>query len=154
MSNTLYDTDFNLWIENTIKSLENGDFQSLDLNNLIEELKDLGKSEKNALESNLMILLAHLLKIKIQVDAPDSMSNSWYNSIDEHRQRVKIQLSKTPSLKSYIKIAITTAYTDGRKLAIKEGKRAKFSVNIPPETAYPLSCPFTLAEILDEDFYG
>ncbi|HEY9701874.1 MAG TPA: DUF29 domain-containing protein [Allocoleopsis sp.] len=90
MSNTLYDADFNLWIENTIKSLQNGDFQSLDLNNLIEELKDLGKSEKNALESNLMILLADLLKIKIQVDAHDSMSNIWYNSIDEHRQKVKI----------------------------------------------------------------
>ena len=154
MSNTLYDTDFNLWIENTIQSLENGDFQSLDLHNLIEELKDLGKSEKNALSSNLMILLAHLLKIKIQVDAPDFMSNIWYNSVDEHRQIVKFQLSKTPSLKSYIQIAINTAYADGRKLAIKEGKRAKFAVSIPPESAYPLSCPFTLEEILDEDFYG
>jgi hypothetical protein len=66
MSVSLYEKDFNLWLELTIKQLESHEFTVLDTVNLIEELKDLGKAEKNALESNLMILLAHLLKLKIR----------------------------------------------------------------------------------------
>ena len=73
MSNTLYDSDLQLWIEQTIQQLQNHEFESLDIQHLIEELVDLGKSEKNTLRSNLKILLAHLLKLKIQHDEPDSM---------------------------------------------------------------------------------
>ncbi len=154
MLKTLYDTDFNLWIEKTIQSLEIGDFQSIDTKNLIEELKDLGKSEKNALESNLMILLAHLLKLKVQYDAPESMKTSWYNSVDEHRKRVKRQLKKNLGLKSYLEIAIAQSYPDGRDLAITEGKRAKFEVHLTQDNDYPIECAFTVEEILDDHFYG
>jgi hypothetical protein len=69
---TLYDQDFHQWLEKTINQLEQKDFNDLDIDHLIEELKDLGKSDKNALESNLVILLAHLLKLKVQADAPDT----------------------------------------------------------------------------------
>jgi hypothetical protein len=65
MSDKLYDRDWQLWIEQTIQQLKNHQFESLDIEHLIEELSDLGKSEKNALKGNLMILLAHLLKLKI-----------------------------------------------------------------------------------------
>lgn len=150
---TLYENDFNLWLEYTIKQLEKQQFQALDIEHLIEELKDLGKSEKRSLESNLMILIAHLLKLKIQCDAPETIKSSWYNSIDEHRKRVKKQIKQTPSLKSYLETAIFECYNDSRDLAIKEGKRAKFGVIIPDEIVYPEVCPFTIEEILDDNFY-
>lgn len=154
MKKSLYERDFQLWIEQTIEQLKNRDFDRLDINYLIEELADLGRSEKNALESNLKILLAHLLKLKVQFDAPDSMKDSWYSSVDEHRQRVKDALNKTPSLKFYLSTALIEAYPDGRKLAIKETKRAKYGVRMPDEVEYPQNCPFTMQEILDEEFYG
>lgn len=50
LTQTLYDQDFHQWIEKTINQLEQRDFNNLDINHLIEELKDLGKSDKNALE--------------------------------------------------------------------------------------------------------
>jgi hypothetical protein len=153
-STTLYEQDLQLWIEQTIHQLQNRQFEQLDLENLIEELKDLGKSEKRALESNLMVLLIHLLKLKIQHDAPDTMKGSWYDSVDEHRQRVQDDLLKTPSLKSYLLISIAQAYPSARKVAIKEGKRAQFGVRLPQESEYPLSCPFTPEQILNENFYG
>ena len=53
MSNTLYDRDLQLWIEQTISQLKTGEFETLDIEHLIEELTGLGKSEKNALRSNL-----------------------------------------------------------------------------------------------------
>ncbi len=153
MSANLYETDFNLWLEETINKLENNQFQALDKVNLIEELKDLGKAEKNALESNLMILLAHLLKLTVQADVPDTMKNSWYNSVIEHRKRIKKQLSKTPSLKSYLPKVLEDAYNDGRDIAIKEGKKASFGVPIPDESDYPSECIFTIEQILDDDFF-
>jgi hypothetical protein len=128
MNQAFYDQDYQLWIQNTIKQLQEREFLEIDIEHLIDELIDLGKLNKKALESHLMILLAHLLKLKVQTDAPDSMKNSWYNSIDEHRKRVLIDLVEIPSLKSYLTTAIQKAYSNSRDLAIKEGKRAKYGV--------------------------
>jgi Domain of unknown function DUF29 len=154
MSNKLYDRDLQLWIEQTIQQLQNHEFESLDIEHLIEELVDLGKSEKNTLRSNLKILLAHLLKLQVQHHVPDSMKTSWYSSVIEHRQRVLDNLTDTPSLKNFLVEAVEKAYPDGRKIAIKEGKLAKFGVRVPEESEYPLTCPFLIEQILDEDFYG
>lgn len=76
MSNTLYDRDLQLWIQQTIQQLQNHEVESLDIEHLIEELVDFGKSERNTLKSNLTILLAHLLKLIVQHDVPDSMKGS------------------------------------------------------------------------------
>ena len=126
MNNTLYDRDLQLWIDKTIQQLKDREFNSLDIEHLIEELVDLGRAEKNALKSNLTILLAHLLKLRVQHDAPDSMKGRWYGSVLEHRQRVLDNLADTPSLKSILLETLEKAYQSSRKLAIKEGNLAKF----------------------------
>jgi hypothetical protein len=154
MTNTLYDQDLQLWIEQTIGQLKNHEFDSLDIEHLIEELTDLGKSEKSTLRSNLRILLAHLLKLKVQQDVPQTMKNSWYSSVLEHRQRVLDNLADTPSLKSFLEEAVEKAYPDARKLAIKEAQLAKFGVRVPEVSQYPETCPFLIEQILDEDFLG
>jgi hypothetical protein len=154
MSNTLYDRDLQRWIEQTIQQLRAREFGSLDVEHLIEELVDLGKAEKNALKSNLTILLAHLLKLRVQHNVPDMMKGSWFSSVLEHRQRVLNNLADTPSLKSFLVEAVEKAYPNSRKLAIKEGKLAKFGVCVPEESEYPMVCPFSIEQILDEDFYG
>jgi hypothetical protein len=85
---TLYDSDFQVWVEKTIDCLEKQQLNRLDIQHLIEELTDLGRSDRKELESNLMILMAHLLKLKIQNDVPEQRSGRWYDSVVEHRQRV------------------------------------------------------------------
>jgi hypothetical protein len=57
-----------------------------------------------------MILLAQLLKLKVQHDEPPSMEDSWYCSMIEHRQRIEKNLRNTPSLKSYLETAIEETY--------------------------------------------
>jgi Domain of unknown function DUF29 len=153
ISKDLYQKDFQLWLKNTIEQLENRDFTSLDVEHLIEELYDLGKSERNALISNLIILLAHLLKIQVQDNVPEMMKGSWYDSINEHRARILFQLEETPSLKAQFQEAIVKAYPKARKLAIKDSKNASKGIRIPPETEYPHDCPFTTEEIFNEDFF-
>jgi Domain of unknown function DUF29 len=61
---TLYDQDYYLWLRTTINELRAGQFSSVDLNNLIEELEDTGRSQKRTIESLLIKLIEHLLKLK------------------------------------------------------------------------------------------
>ena len=46
---TLYDLDFALWIEKTVKYLKSGDFAQVDLENLIDDVECLGKSQRKAI---------------------------------------------------------------------------------------------------------
>jgi hypothetical protein len=154
MAETLYDRDLQLWIERTIYQLQNREFEALDVEHLIEEIADLGKSERNALKSNLTILLAHLLKLKVQADTPETLKGSWYSSVLEHRQRVLNNLTDTPSLKGFLLEVLDKAYADACRLAIKGGKLAKLGVRVPDEAEYPTACTLSIAQILDEDFYG
>ena len=63
---SLYEQDFYEWLQTNINLLKEGNFADIDLENILEELESMGRSEKNALKSNLRILLMHLLKYKYQ----------------------------------------------------------------------------------------
>ncbi|UUO14770.1 MULTISPECIES: DUF29 domain-containing protein [Aphanizomenonaceae] len=154
MNNQLYERDFNVWRETIIKKIKQQDFNDIDWEHLLLELEDMGKSEKRSFLSNLTILIAHLLKLTVQADAPEMMKGSWYSSVTEHRFRVEKDLEENPSFKNYLHEVIFIAYADARKLAIKESKNAKLGVRKPDETEYPLDFPFTIEQLLDEDFYG
>ena len=154
MNNQLYERDFNVWRETIIKKIKQQDFNDIDWEHLLLELEDIGKSEKRSFLSNLTILIAHLLKLTVQADAPEMMKGSWYSSVTEHRFRVRKDLEENPSFKNYLHEVIFIAYADARKLAIKESKNAKLGVRKPDETEYPLDFPFTIEQLLDEDFYG
>ena len=154
MNNQLYERDFNVWRETIIKQIKQQDFNDIDWEHLLLELEDMGKSEKRSFLSNLTILIAHLLKLTVKADAPEMMKGSWYSSVTEHRFRVKKDLEENPSFKNYLHEVIFIAYADARKLAIKESKNAKFGIRKPEETEYPLDFPFTIEQLLDEDFYG
>ena len=58
----LYDRDYLQWVDDTVNKLRIGDFANLDMDNLIEEIEDLGRSQKRELNSRLKMLLEHLLK--------------------------------------------------------------------------------------------
>jgi len=49
----LYETDFYSWIQNQVGVLRSGNFANLDLDNLIEEIEDMGKSQRLKLEKPL-----------------------------------------------------------------------------------------------------
>lgn len=144
MTNQLYDQDFNLWRESIIDQIKQHRFNEIDWEHLLLELEDMGKAEKRSFKSNLTILIAHLLKLTVQADAPETMRGSWYSSVTEHRFRIKKDLEENLSFKSYINEIIYQAYTDARKLAIKESKNAKLGVRKPSESEYTNDCPYLL----------
>ena len=66
---SLYEQDIVLWVEDTAAKLKARDFANVDLENLIEEVEDLGRSQKTELLSRLTRLLEHLLK-RLYVNSP------------------------------------------------------------------------------------
>ena len=138
---SLYEQDFYLWIENTVNQLKTGQLLEVDLGNLIEEIGSMGRSEKQALESDLIIVLLHLLKYKYQ---PDKRSNSWLSSIYEHRRRLRKALKSSPSLKPYYTEVFEECYQDARQEAALE-------TGLTLEV-FPVVCPFTPEATLDSEF--
>ena len=58
----LYETDFVAWAETTAQLLQENQFAEIDLDNLIEEVEALSRSDKREIRSRLIKLLSHLLK--------------------------------------------------------------------------------------------
>ncbi|MGK7943575.1 MAG: DUF29 domain-containing protein [Microcystaceae cyanobacterium] len=139
---TLYEQDYYLWLEKTTQLLKEGRLSALDIDNLIEEIQDMGISQKKSVKSNLIVLLWHLLKYKYQ---PEKQSNSWLLTIDEHRDRLNDDFFHSPSLKRYFEEIFDEAYYKARK-------KAAIETGLSLET-FPLDCPFTKEEILNFDYF-
>ncbi len=92
----LYDRDYLQWVEDIVNKLRARDFDHLDIENLIEEIEDLGKSEKKEILNRLTTLLEHLLK-RLYVDMPQEF-NGWERTIREQRRQIKRAIKFSPSL--------------------------------------------------------
>ena len=139
----LYETDFYLWLESTADLLDKQCFTQLDLENLIKEIRDMGRNNKRELKNRLTVLLMHLLKCKFQ---PSRLSNSWRSTILEQRRQIDYLLEDSPSLKSYLIEMTDKCYQRARKDASRE-------TNLKLST-FPLDIPFTVEQILDPDFFA
>ncbi|MFN6516634.1 MAG: DUF29 domain-containing protein [Nostoc sp. CreGUA01] len=137
----LYERDFYLWIQTTTELLKQKNFTQLDLENLIEEIETMGRSEKKALRSNLEVVLMHLLKYQYQAE---KRSGSWRATIREHRKRLKEALLESPSLKPYFDEVFGECYDHARLLAADETEL--------PIATFPEQCPLTPEQVLDPDF--
>jgi hypothetical protein len=79
---SLYESDFYAWTQQQINLLKEQAWQSLDVQNLVEELADLGRRERQELRNRLSVLLGHLRKWQFQ---PEQHSNSWLATIRAKR---------------------------------------------------------------------
>lgn len=138
---SLYEKDFHAWIQHQTDLLRDGRLSELDQQNLLEEIEAMGRSERHALESNLIVVLLHLLKFQHQ---PTCRSNSWRASIREHRRRIRRALSDSPSLNPFLQRIYPGAYRDARALAADETGL--------PNALFPTILPYTLEQVLDPDF--
>ncbi len=96
---SLYESDYLLWVQETIAKLKARDFDRVDFENLIEEIEDLGRSQKREIRSRLKMLLEHLLK-RLYIDMPRYF-NGWEKTIREQRSEIKVELADSPSLRRF-----------------------------------------------------
>ena len=144
LKNSLYETDYQLWLDRTLEQLRSQDFSNIDLDNLIEEIEDLGKSGKRAIASYVVRLCEHLLKIAYWDCERERCFRGWDVEITHFRWQIQASLKDSPSLKSHLNENFEVAYRNGRKLFLKAS-------GLEP-TCIPEQPCFTLEEALDEDW--
>lgn len=137
-----YDQDLYTWSREQAALLRARRFDQIDLEHIIEELEDMGKSERRALESYLETLLTHLLKWCHQ---PGCRSRSWRLTILEQRKRLDKHLRENPGLKGRLAESIADAYDFARTGAERE-------TGLPAST-FPAQCPWPFETFTDPDFW-
>ncbi len=94
-----YEQDFGLWAEQMADLLASGRFSELDIENLVEEIRDLSKRERDRLLASLRLILHHLLKWDYQ---PQRRSRGWLGTIQRERANIRLYLDDSPSLRRYL----------------------------------------------------
>lgn len=141
----LYETDYNLWVLETVKQLEKREFDALDLENLIEEVADLSRRDKHKLKSLLRRLFEHLLKLSYWQAELSRNEFHWKREIVNFRKQIQDLLEDSPSLKPYLAQILESCYRDGRELA---STRSQLSLGTFPEQ--PIA---NLEQVLDENWF-
>ena len=141
----LYDSDYHLWVIETVKQLENKEFNALDLDNLIEEVADLSRRQKKKLKNLLRNLFEHLLKLTYwQAEIP---YNKFYckGEIRNFRKEINDELEDSPSLRNYLNDILDECYEDAKEL-VSDKTQLPFST-------FPEKPIANLEQVLEQDCF-
>ncbi|QHU99762.1 DUF29 domain-containing protein [Synechocystis sp. CACIAM 05] len=141
---SLYETDYNLWVIETVAKLKSRDLDALDWENLIEEVEDLSRRDKRKLKSLLIKLCEHLLKLKYWYSEYERNKGHWQSEVRNFRQLINMELEDSPSLRPYLEENFINCYHKGRLLV---ADRSQLALSTFPEE--PIA---TLEQILNEDW--
>jgi len=137
----LYDIDDDEWLEQTINLLKNHQFQQLDLDNLIEELEDLGREKKNAVASLLDQIIRHLLLLQYWTTEAEYNAVHWQEQI--YNFRTQLRRTITTNLRKYLEDELTSIYQDALGFV-----RIKTTNSV----TFPNECPYSLEQLLDRSW--
>lgn len=143
-----YDADFLAWTQEQARLLRDAAQDRpntpIDWENVAEEIESMGRSELRAVESALVRVIEHLLKLEHSpATAP---RGDWKLSVVEHRDRVARDLSASPSLRG--KIDLSGIHRTAQKMAALGLERDGL-----PNDALPAECPYALDQILDDEWW-
>jgi hypothetical protein len=134
-----YQRDYQQWLEETVLILKNRQPDRLDYEHLIEELESLGNEQKNAVESLTIQVLQHLLFYQYWQSERDYNERHWRTEIIAFRTQLELRL--TTNLRNHLQSRLDYLYSKAKKIA-----ETKTTLQLP------LQNPYSLTEILDEDW--
>ncbi|MDB9307454.1 DUF29 domain-containing protein [Aphanizomenon sp. CS-733/32] len=140
----VHDLDFYQWVQTTIENIQRGAITAIDWDYLVEELQDLGNEQKNQLESRLLVLYEHLLKLTYWSQERDYNQRGWRATILEQRKQLKRLLNRSPSLKPYFQEVAQEIYDDACQItSVRTGLNANL---------FPPSPIANIEQVLNEDW--
>lgn len=146
----LYEADFYAWTKvqaDKLRRLEAARANlDLDLPNLAEEVEDLGKSEREAVLSQLGRIIEHCLKLEFA--AAEGPRAGWMDSIDDAREQLSYKL--TPTLRAQAEEQLRQVYARAQR------KTARGLARYGEEGAahaLPAANPYSLDQLLAEGWY-
>ncbi len=137
----LYEIDDHLWLEKTIKLLQEERFNELDLENLIEELESLARRDKSKVASLTEQIIRDLLLLQYWTIESERNSNHWKTEIISFRSQIKRDL--TINLNNYLTKNLESIYQDALKFVKQKTEHT---------VKFPDTCPYTLEQILDQNY--
>ena len=143
MPDGLYERDILVWSQHQadlLRRLGRGErVNDVDWAHVAEEIEDLGLSELHSVESYVILIMVHVLKIQASPD--DTAVNHWKTEIVAFQDNA--QLRFTPSMRQKIDLAMLYGKAI-RRLRIADGG------NKTPRP-WPEANPFTLDQLLNAD---
>ncbi|MGC2521425.1 MAG: DUF29 domain-containing protein [Stellaceae bacterium] len=143
-----YDDDFYAWTQHqaaVLRAMLAVD-NRFDREHVAEEIEDLGKSERDAVRSQIRRVIEHFLKLAYS--PAEQPRFDWMDSVVEARAVLGDKL--TPTLGRDAEAMLAKLYDDGRE-------RAELSLRSYGATEaagrLPASCPYTLDQILLRGWY-
>ncbi len=136
----LYDKDFYQWIKKTSQLMQEGKFQSIDWENVIDEIEGLAIEEKTNIRNNLRVLLTELLKYKYY---QSDLSGIELSRIINYQRNIIAILEDSPSLIEYLEEKFDQYYQLAREFA-------EIETELPIDT-FPTIPPFSVETILTEN---
>jgi len=140
-SERLYDTDFYAWTQQQAEKLREVRDNRLDAEHLAEEVADLGKSELQATKGHLRQMLIHL--IKVAFSPADQPKAGWLAEVGLHHAQALDHFSSSMRDKIDPARLWQQALTYAGRALRDYGE---------PDLPGDLACPFTLDELLADDF--
>ncbi|MEH2080947.1 MAG: DUF29 domain-containing protein [Nostoc sp.] len=136
----LYETDENLWLEATIELLKRKQFNQLDLENLIEELINLGKRDLAKSKGLLRQIIIHILLLQYWQIEYERSSRHWIGEIKTFRYDLNNHL--TTNLINKLQDDLENIYQSAVDFV-------KIKTDL---TIFPEKCPYTFVQLLDENY--
>ncbi|MBS3028054.1 MAG: DUF29 domain-containing protein [Dolichospermum sp. DET50] len=136
----LYETDDSLWLEETIELLKQKQFNQLDIENLIEELISLGKRDLAKAKSLLRQIIIHLLLLQYWQVEYERNYRHWLGEIKTFRYDLNNHL--TTNLRNKLEDDLENIYESAVDFV-------KIKTDL---TIFPEKCPYTLAQLLDNNY--
>ena len=144
----LYEDDFYAWTRQQaaiIRRLPVAD-NRFDRDRVAGEIADLGKSERDAVRSQVRRILEHFLKL--QYSPASTPRRDWQATIADFRAELADKLTGT--LRRDVRERLPILYAAARRkavLALEEFGEAAVVAEIPE------TCPYGLANIVRDDWY-
>jgi hypothetical protein len=146
----LYEEDFYVWTQRQAAALrrlaETRPNVDLDFPHLIEEVEDLGTSQRDAVRSHLRRIIEHCLKLEYsRAGYPRA---GWRDSVIDARAQLDDKLS--PSLRRDLEHYLPRLWSQARNKADNalRGRREADAADL-----LPAECPYRLADLLTDGWH-
>src|SRR5438309_1035095 len=143
-----YEDDFYAWTRHqaeVLRSMPVAD-NRFDREHVAEEIEDLGKSERDAVRSQIRRIIEHLLKLTYS--PAEQPRFDWMHSISEARAALEDKLS--PTLRRDAEATLERLYEQARRNATLSLRN--FGEQQAAQ-AFPDTCPYSLDEVCQQDWY-
>ena len=146
IAETLYERDFAAWAAEQGRALRAGDHEAVDWENVIEEIETLGRSERSALRSAILLILEH--RLKLDHGLRDEPRRGWKRTVTVQRIHARKRLEDNPSLRPDVPSLILAEYEAARLIALASFEKYEEANIAHYRAVLPLECPYSETDVL------